>query len=269
MCGICPSSNAKGSATIPFDYHRELIWIEVTINGKGGLNFLFDSGAEQSGIDTRTAKKLGITFVGSEIVQRVNGDEVAYQAQEVNLQVHNQLTWSASLLALNLRHESRVLRRRVDGLLGMDFMAGKVIRIDYDSKCMVVGAKVVTKGRTMIPIQLNRGNPCVTLTVDDRYELPRVRIDTGCNQSLQWSTIIPPESGQGSSKATIGSWMKRARTQKNGIVLGTQRIDAVSTSYHRRPIFPNEQGLLGNGLLSRFGTITLDFARKYLVLGER
>jgi len=53
------------------------------------------------------------------------------------------------------------------------------------------------------------------------------------------------------------------------VVLGDQAFDKVATGLHEEAIFPGEAGLLGNGVLSRFSSITVDAKAGRLILGTR
>ena len=46
-------------------------------------------------------------------------------------------------------------------------------------------------------------------------------------------------------------------------------FEKVPTGLHEAAIFPGECGLLGNGLLSRFSTITIDAKAGRVILGKR
>jgi hypothetical protein len=265
---ISSSSLEAGETRIPFDDRGGLIWVPVYIDGSKPLNFLLDSGAEQSVIDLRTAKKLGVELVGRERVACVGGDETAYNTAPVTLRLSKSTAWSGPLLGLDLGRESRTLHRRIDGLIGMDFLADRTICIDYASKLVEFDAVVPRRHYKAIPIHMFRGNPCVTLTINKTQVLSNVRIDTGCNQSLHWS---PTKTGQSArtERRTIGYWMKKTRTQKIDVSLGAIRFEEVATTRHRQPIFPGENGLLGNPLLARGGMAILDFRKKRLILSGR
>ena len=53
------------------------------------------------------------------------------------------------------------------------------------------------------------------------------------------------------------------------VVLGELEFEKVPTGLHDAAIFPGEAGLLGNGLLSRFSTVTIDAKAGRLMLGKR
>ena len=51
--------------------------------------------------------------------------------------------------------------------------------------------------------------------------------------------------------------------------LGEHEFKEVPTGLHEAAIFPGEAGLLGNALLTRFSTVTIDGKSGLLLLGER
>ena len=53
------------------------------------------------------------------------------------------------------------------------------------------------------------------------------------------------------------------------VVLGELEFEKVPTGLHDAAIFPGEAGLLGNGLLSGFSTVTIDAKAGRLMLGKR
>ena len=262
------ADSSDGSA-ISIDYRDGLIWISVRIEGEvKPLDFLLDSGAEQSVIDSSVAKKLNVPFVGSETVLRTNGPEVAYQTGRLRFVLGDQISWSANLLALDLGAESRRVRGRIDGLLGMDFLAGRIVEIDYRSEVLRLVHQSREACREVVPIRYHRGAPCISLTIGDRHRLDRVRIDTGCNQPLHCS--LSGADGTESAKGTaIGLTLRRSSRQTNQVSLGSKSLSKVAMIIHEKPIFSGENGLVGNPLLAKFGVVTLDFANRRLILGGR
>jgi hypothetical protein len=57
-------------------------------------------------------------------------------------------------------------------------------------------------------------------------------------------------------------------TSRTTVQLGATRFEQVETGTYERPIFAGEAGLLGNGLLSRFGSVTVDERRGRVILGS-
>jgi hypothetical protein len=51
--------------------------------------------------------------------------------------------------------------------------------------------------------------------------------------------------------------------------MGSCRFEAVPTGLHDQAIFAGEAGLLGNGLLARFDSVTIDAKAGRLLLGKQ
>jgi hypothetical protein len=52
------------------------------------------------------------------------------------------------------------------------------------------------------------------------------------------------------------------------LTLGAVRFEGVPTDLQERAIFPGEKGLLGNGVLSRFKTVTIDTEGKEVIFRQ-
>jgi hypothetical protein len=170
------------------------------------------------------------------------------------------------MLALDLRAESRSVSRRIDGLLGSDFLRGRVLQIDYAAQVLRFDPPAEALRGKVVPIILHRGNPCLKLKVDEFHLLPRVRIDTGCNQTLHWS-LAQTEGAAPSDTRAIGLSSTRSRSRRSDVVFGPALFRGIKTTLHPQAIFPGEQGLLGNALLAPFGVVTLDLPNRRLILG--
>ena len=93
-----------------------------------------------------------------------------------------------------------------------------------------------------------------------------MRLDTGCATALQWVTADLKTSAQ-SDKPAIGLAELAIPQAKTTVSLGGKQFDQVPTGIHRDAIFAGEAGLVGNGLSSRFKTVTIDTKSARLVLG--
>jgi hypothetical protein len=70
------------------------------------------------------------------------------------------------------------------------------------------------------------------------------------------------------TKVAIGLAKLNIPQTQTTVSLGGQTFRNVPTGLHREAMFEGEAGLLGNGLLSRFKTVTLDAVSNRLILGE-
>jgi hypothetical protein len=82
-------------------------------------------------------------------------------------------------------------------------------------------------------------------------------LDTGCASALALVQARAAKAATHTRTAVALSDLPVA-TGATNIKLGSKIFDHVPTDLHSDEIFRGESGLLGNGLLSRFQTITID-----------
>jgi hypothetical protein len=95
-----------------------------------------------------------------------------------------------------------------------------------------------------------------------------VRLDTGCATALQWDTsdVRPEQCGR---KMAIGLTEISIPQTETIVGIGEHQFRNVPTGLHETAIFFGEAGLLGNGLLSCFSTVTIDAKAGRVTLGKR
>lgn len=159
----------------------------VMVNGQGPYRFIVDTGANRSVVSTGLAERLGLPTVGQGTVHSVHGatsaDLVAVESLRYsNLEVPgNQMPM---LQGAMLAGEQ--------GLLGVDGMQGRRLRLDFDEGCIEIvpsnRARPLGRGWTRLRGELRFGNLVV---VQGRIDSLRVNvlIDTGSNVSLANSAL--------------------------------------------------------------------------------
>ena len=170
-------------------------------------------------------------------------------------------------LALDLSKLSKACSNSVDGLIGADFFRDRVVEIDYVAQRLrVLDALPSVAGADAIALQTR---PCgfrVKLNVNGGRS-QWVRVDTGCATAFQWVTS-KERAEQCTSKLAVGLAELSIPQTMTGVRIGNHYLDTVPTGLHRKAIFPGESGLLGNGLLAQFGTVTIDAKGGRLILGR-
>ena len=118
-----------------------------------------------------------------------------------------------------------------------------------------------------LPLQLRPCGMRVPITVNG-HNRQWVRLDTGCATALQWVTsdVRPEQCGRKMAIGLVEISIPQAVTT---VGIGEHEFGHVPTGLHESAIFPGEAGLLGNGLLSRFSTVTIDAKAGRVILGER
>ena len=249
---------ARTPQEVPFDLRDGFIWINVTVSGvQQPLHFLLDSGAQVSVINASTAKSLGLE--GGRMVSVMGVGKATTGLWPQTTQAHaGPIELPRDYLALDLGELSEACTNGpVDGIIGADFFHGRVVQLDYEHKVLRLLSEMPSGfGAKMLPLKVR---PCGML-VPVRINASKrewVRLDTGCASPFQWVTgSIRPE--ECTRRVAVALTKLSVPVTRTTLTLGTQRFEGVPTDLHANEIFPGEKGILGNGLLSRFRSVTVD-----------
>lgn len=254
-------------AEFPFEYREGLLWIEVNIpQSDKPLNFLVDTGAGVSVINLNTAKRIGLKLGQEVTVRGVDTKMTGYWQQRMSAKVGD-VTLPTEYLAVDLEKLSRSCERPVDGLVGADFFRERVVQIDFNGqKIRLLKPEKSRKSDEALPLQLRSCGMRVPINVNGK-ERQWVRLDTGCATALQWVTSDVPD--RCTHQMAIGLAEVSIPQTKTTVSLGEYQFEDVPTGLHETAIFAGEAGLLGNGLLSRFSSVTIDAKAGRVVLEMR
>ena len=252
----------------PFEFREDLLWVQVNVpQSKKPLNFLVDTGAGVSVINLSTAKRIGLKLGREVMVHGVQTMLTGYWQQRMLAKV-GEVELPREYLAVDLDKLSSSCERLVDGLMGVDFFRGRVVQIDFEAqRIRLLKPEKAQKTGEALPLQLRSCGMRVPIRVND-HKRQWVRLDTGCATALQWVTsdVRPEQCGR---KMAIGLVEISIPPTETTVGIGGHKFGNVPTGLHETAIFPGEAGLLGNGLLSRFSTVTIDAKAGRVILGER
>jgi hypothetical protein len=254
-------------AELPMQFREGLLWVEVTVaQSDQPLSFLVDSGASASVLDLATTRRLGLQL----------GPKVEVTAVATTLAGHWPVKFSGKLgpislpgeyLGLDLSKLSRACNRAINGLIGADFFRGRVVQLDYAAgKLRLLSLPPATATSKFVPIQNRACGFRIAVNVNGGKR-QWVRLDTGCATAFQWVTSKERAECRTSNPAVGLAELSIPQTM-TGLRIGTYHFDTVPTGLHHKAIFPGESGLLGNGLLARFGVVTIDAKSGRLFLGR-
>jgi len=263
---------ARGEVTsspteFPFEYREGLIWVQVQVTETPEpLWFLLDSGAEVSVLNLATARRLGLALGERVKVSSVQTTMTGYWPQKLSATASG-VRLPSDFLALDLSKLSAACTQSVDGLIGADFFKARIVQIDFGArKIRLLNADSVPAKSESSPLEIRRCGLCVMASVDGSKP-QRLRVDTGCATALQWvTTRVQPERCP--SKVAIGLAELTIPQTQTTVVLAGHTFRDVPTGLHREAIFAGEKGLLGNGILSRFDTVTIDSRARRLSFGR-
>lgn len=259
-------ANAAVHAEFPFEYREGLVWLTVqTPRASEPLHFLFDSGAKVSVLNEQTVRRLGVKLGKRVNVHGVGVETTGYWPQRLEAQI-GRVPLPREYLVVDLGKLSRACLRPVDGLVGADFVRGRIVQIDYPAqKIRLLGQASCPARAEVLPLRSARGVFQVPVSVNGSAR-HWVRLDTGCASALQWTA-----SGLAGRHAAAGISIGLAEltipTVPTTVQLGGRTFTNVPTGLHAKSIFPGEAGLLGNSLLAGF-RVTLDAIGGRLVIED-
>jgi hypothetical protein len=256
-------------AEIPFEQREGLIWTAVTVpQSPQPLNFLVDTGAGVSTLSLQTSKRLGLKLGERVQVRGVEASTTGYWPQQISAKA-GAVVLPVEYLAVDLCALSKACNCEVDGLLGADFFADRVVQIDFDARKIRVlkEREDAAAGEVQLPLRLSRRSMQVPVGVNGQQPV-WMRLDTGCAAALHWVSN-GARTDEASPRVSIGLSRIDGAEILTTVKLGTEKLVSIPTGLHKKPFFANERGLLGNGILTRFSRVTLDPMAGVLLLDRR
>jgi hypothetical protein len=251
---------------VRMEYGRFIV--RVMIHGRG-LDFYLDSGSSDVVIDREVAQELRLPFVGPQI--KTSAGPMQLNAMVDDLSVGDIHMHDIVVDALPF-HEFPDETTRAVGLLGFDFLAGAVLRLDYENgliDAMRPSAFVAPAGAKPIDLALDDQVPMIECRLSNALAEHMI-VDTGSYRVLVFSrfanayfigspdpkknvfrpVFFPLASGTG-----VGGFIPVAEYQLGSFQVGEYVLGGlfVYVTYHA-PHFENEdtQGLFGTQVLAFF-----------------
>jgi hypothetical protein len=155
----------------------------------------------------------------------------------------------------------------VDGILGADFFHNRVVQLDFEKRTIrLLRSPPADTSAQVLPLRVRRCGMLVPVRVNNGGS-QWVRLDTGCASALQWVTARI-RAKDCTRRVAVALTTISLPVTNTSLTLGSVNFKQVPTDLHEQEIFPGEKGLLGNGILSKFNTVTIDAKAGKLVLGS-
>ena len=276
---------AAGRAQLPFDYRARHVWLKASVNGGPPENFLFDTGASVTVLDSawvaeqglRTEGRMqasgagaagGASFatLGSLRVASATGDGI--ELQNVKVAVLDVNTSFAPLFW-----------RRMAGVIGYDVISRFVVTVDYDDSLLVLHDPATFRydGREKpLSMVMNGTVPALTARLDGQDE-GLFRLDVGSSSTVDLHSpfakahSVVPRLGRTQRVDGVGFGgtftSEIGRLQSMNIGPYEWEDPIVSVTHATEGAFASEDfaGNIGNRILERF-RVTFDYERRHVYL---
>ncbi len=260
-------------------------WVQVSVNDSAPLWFILDTGAGGgSFLAKEAAERLGLergaeteTHMGAGEGVKVGISSIA----NVTLHVAGDEMLIPEMPVFSLAHVAPFEGRRLDGLLGSDFLQRNVVEIDYAKlKLRIIDPEGYTPSPSamIVPITVD-GVPLGDGTIQRPGEKPlpcQFVIDTGVRTTLvlyspfvtrhrllESGDLITATIGGGAGGETKGDLDRLAK-----LTIGTLEFENTPVVYSRDTVgaFASEEedGIIGGEILRR-GKTTFDYPHSRLV----
>lgn len=162
------NSKTHPSTAIPFEIaFRGVAFIPVKVNGGSPMQFLLDTGGGGTHIDRELAKKLGLEMAPGVASASGNAQLEVGVIRSATTQVGD-VQHVGQLIASPLAHLEPIFGRKLDGILGSEWMKNYVVEMDYIKKRMRLyepsSFSYSGKGTTL-PLTFFNGIPFIEMEV--------------------------------------------------------------------------------------------------------
>jgi len=274
-----------GVAKLPFEYRGRHVWLRASINGAPPADFLFDTGASITVIDSAYAAQMGLKTEGHMDAMGAGSSGGASFAKVQTLRVAGTDGDGVELAdqRVGVLSVNAILApffwRDCAGVLGYSFISQFVNEIDFDAHVLTLrDPKTFTyqgKG-TKLPMTLAGTVPVVKMTLDHSIE-GEYRLDVGSNSTvdLHGPFVKAHQLDQGRGKmleahgAGFGGEFTSQLTRLKRIDLGPYGWDdplvTLSQASTGALASVDYAGNVGNQILERF-KCTFDYDRHLVYL---
>ncbi len=274
-----------GTATLPFDYISRHVWLRASVNGQPAADFIYDTGASITVIDSAYAAKIGLAHEGALQSQGAGAAGAASLSSLNTLKVEGvdgdgvEMTGQrVAILSVN-PFLAPFFWRDCAGIIGYDFITRFVNEIDFDQKTLTLRDpktfQYAGKG-TGVPMRLAGTVPVVTMKLDDQYE-GEFRLDVGSSSTVDLHTPFVKahelrEHAQpaiqvmgGGFGGTFTSTLTRMKKLAVGPYSWTDPMVTLSSTTVGALASEDYAGNVGNQILERF-KVTFDYDHKTVYL---
>ena len=134
---VRPCQTQKLTET-PFTLHENVIFFKATLNGSHELNFMFDSGAGITALNSSVAEELDLLYSGESVISTSGRKIKARSSVGNSLQIGQVNLKDLALEVMYLDHLSEYFKTPVDGIIGYDLFSRFITGIHVDKMVLEI-----------------------------------------------------------------------------------------------------------------------------------
>lgn len=257
---------------LPYVSLGGLMLIKARI-GEQDVALILDNRAEDSTIDTALARRLGLTFTGARGRLGTPGGTIRKEGvAEVPILIPGQMRLRARLSAVDLHAFSRIVGRRIDGILGRDYFHALALRVNSDERLLdFAPSGSMRAAPDHLLVALHNDRPQLTVASGGRRAL--LTVDLGYNGSIRlgpraWTRIAGTLDYRRAQATHLDGRLVEVRHGTlPDLSIGTVTRRRVAVS--QGPVLPLDgDGTIGMGFLGLYNFV-IDIGARQLWLGTR
>lgn len=278
--GSSQALNEQHTIEVPFLFEHKLVFVKTKINGKGPFNMLLDTGSDISVVNLSVATGIGLPLGtrGQQVEGAGTGRSLFYKTKLTQVEVGDLVVRDISAGAIDLSKISQALRTTLDGVLGYNFLQGRVVQIDYPKRVLrfysstpllTPGQQQNTTRRVVIPFRQPEYGPVLDEVYINGRRI-RAAIDTGSGDTFKLTPEaiknlgLEEEANAGEVVQGMGynGETQNRRGKVRSLRIGTISLDQPTVTFFAKGPLP---GAIGNGFLQDY-VVTIDYRNKVIVL---
>jgi hypothetical protein len=274
-------AGGRPQAALPFELIDNRLFVQVVVDGRGPLHFVFDTGGGNI-LDLELAQALGLPLEGAFAMPGAGaGTLPAWRTQVASAQVGPLRMREMPFVVLPMATLRRAIGfARVDGLIGHEVLRRFGVRLDFVNRVATLSEPDHTPAppadASALPIEFTGNLPHVAGWIDGRPA--RIVIDSGDRSSL---TLFGPFVDEHRLRQTyprkfaaltgwgVGGPLHADVTQVKELLLGPVAVRGVTTRMPtgRGGVFASSdvQASIGTGVLKRLD-VGFDYSRRRVLL---
>jgi hypothetical protein len=271
--------SGKTSTTIPFMLDRDLIVINVEINGVNA-KLILDTGMPMMGgliNGTLKAEKLNLLYSGEAMIGGAGGGGAnAKIANGVNFKIGELMFSNQTLIVMP--DSPNLSYFETDGIIGAELFNRFIVEIDYEKQLVTLTEPSNYKvkiGFEEIPLTFNYNYPfisCTSIMESGKVVPLNLVLDIGAGHAVslnigsQNDIILPEKNIKVSLGRGVVSEIFGYKGRIKEFKIGTNRLSNVLISFSEDKLAPWEvEGNLGSGIMKRFNLV-IDFPNKRIFI---